>query len=84
MAENATSVTKISTVRRTKVCDVVSARSSTNAKKRLPTRLERLGTTASSTHTTANRPKISSVSIPVRADSSTDMASTGPSSPHVP
>ena len=57
MAENATSVTKMSTVRRTKVCDVVSARSSTNEKKRLPTRLERLGTTARSSQTTANRPR---------------------------
>ena len=74
----------MSTVRRTKVCDVVSARSSTNAKKRLPTRLERLGTTASSTQTTANKPRITSVWMPVRADSSTDMASTGPSSPQVP
>ena len=74
----------MSTVRRTKVCDVVSARSSTNAKKRLPTRLERLGTTASNTQTTANKPRITSVWMPVRADSSTDMASTGPSSPQVP
>ena len=74
----------MSTVRRTKVCDVVSARSSTNAKKRLPTRLERLGTTASNTQTTANKPRITSVWIPVRADNSTDMASTGPSSPQVP
>lgn len=80
-AENATSVTRMSTVRRTKVCDVVSARSSTNAKKRLPTRLERLGTTASNTQTTANKPRITSVWMPVRADNSTDMASTGPSSP---
>ena len=74
----------MSTVRRTKVCDVVSARSSTNAKKRLPTRLERLGTTASNTQTTANKPRITSVWMPVRADNSTDMASTGPSSPQVP
>ena len=84
MAENATSVTRMSTVRRTKVCDVVSARSSTNAKKRLPTRLERLGTTASNTQTAANKPRITSVWMPVRADSNTDIASTGPSSPQVP